>query len=532
MDGPLEEQLLERLEEELLTRSDLIRWTAGAAAGVGLLGAVPTALGARRPASVGRASATIAQIAFSSSSDSEGLDPSISDQNSDIFYLTHLYEPLLGIDMRFQPYPVLAESWEADRRVRKWVFRLRPGVRFHDGSRLTAKDVVFTLRRLVDPKSKSQLLSRLGGSFDPSGVRAVNSRTVEITLKRPDSALPIALAARQALIVKRGTTTFDRNTAIGTGPFKLKSLTHGRSWELSKHRSYWRPGFPKLDGLRGVVIREQATKLQSVLTGASHMGDPIDFSAASTVGGRAQVLVQPNAAFFNIVMDAAKKPFDDERVTLAIKLATDRAAMLKAAFQGYASVASDAPTPANDPNFPPSIGVRKQNIARAKQLLSDAGYKDGVDLELFTTDTVGGQVAFAVAFAEVVRPAGIRIKINQWPSQTYWDEIFLHAPFYVSYYFRRYVPDALQFAFTSNAPFNDSHFKNATLDRLINQALATPDVAQQRALYRRALAIVSNQAGNMIPGMHHRLWVKSKALGGVKLDAARGALLGGAALRS
>jgi peptide/nickel transport system substrate-binding protein len=479
-----------------------------------------------------RASAAIAQIAFSSSSDSEGLDPSVSDQNSDIFYLSHIYEPLLGIDMQFRPFPVLAESWEADRRVRKWVFRLRSGVRFHDGSPLTAKDVAFTLRRLVDPASKSQLLSRLGGSFDPSGVRAVNSRTVEIALKRPDSALPIALAARQALIIKNGNRTFTRATAIGTGPFRLKSLSPGRSWELSKHRSYWRAGFPKLDALRGVVIREQATKLQSVLTGASQMGDPIDFSAASTVRGRAEVLVQPNAAFFNIVMDGTKKPFDDPRVTLAIKLATDRAAMLRAAFQGYASVASDAPAPANDPNFPPAIGVRRQNLARARQLLADAGHRDGVDLELFTTDTVGGQVAFAVAFAEVVRPAGIRVKINQWPSQTYWDEIFMKAPFYVSYYFRRYVPDALQFAFTSNAPFNDSRFKNPTLDSVVNKALATPSVAEQRALYRQGLGIVSNQAGNMIPGMHHRLWVKSKSLKGVRLDASRGALLGGASLSS
>jgi peptide/nickel transport system substrate-binding protein len=531
MDGPLEDQSPENFDDEFLTRSDLVRRTAGVAA-LGLFGTTPIALGASRPASVSRASATIAQIAFSSSSDSEGLDPSVSDQNSDIFYLSHIYEPLLGIDMKFRPYAVLAESWEADRRVTRWVFRLRPGVRFHDGSALTARDVAFTLRRLVDPKSKSQLLSRLGGSFDPAGVRAVNSRTVEIKLKRPDSALPIALAARQALIVKNGTTTFDKSTAIGTGPFKLKSLTPGRSWELSKHATYWRAGFPKLDGLRGVVIREQATKLQSVLTGASQMGDPIDFSAASAVKGRAEVLVQPNAAFFNIVMDATKKPFDDQRVTLAIKLATDRQAMLRAAFQGYASLASDAPTPASDPNFPPAIGVRKQNIARARQLLSDAGYANGVDLELYTTDTVGGQVAFAVAFSEVVRPAGIRIKINQYPSQTYWDEIYLHAPFYVSYYFRRYVPDALQFAFTSNAPFNDSRYKNPTLDSLVNRALATRDVAQQRALYRQALGLVSNQAGNMIPGMHHRLWVKSKALGGVRLDAARGALLGGASLRT
>src|SRR5215211_7123775 len=250
-----------------LTRRQLLKGAAGIAAGASVLGLAGCggdeggggAEGGTATGQVKRGG--ILQVSFSDSSTDESLDPAISELNNDSFYTGQIYEGLTVADTEWGVHPVLAEKWEPNEDASEWTFTLRQGVTFHDGTPFTSKDAAYSIGRLLDEDIGSPLFSRLQPSLDPDGIAAPDEQTLVLTLKRPDSLIPLALGARHAMVVKDGTTEFSVETAIGTGPFKVKSFQPGQSWEVEKNASYWEKGLPYLDGIRGAVIGEQSTKV-------------------------------------------------------------------------------------------------------------------------------------------------------------------------------------------------------------------------------------------------------------------------------
>jgi peptide/nickel transport system substrate-binding protein len=524
------------LEDQLrreLTRRQLLRGAAGIAAGasvLGLAGCGGDDEGGGTQTGAGEAAGDvkrggILQVSFSDSSTDESLDPAISELNNDSFYTGQIYEGLGVADTKWEVHPVLAESWEPNDDASEWTFTLRQGVQFHDGTPFSSKDAAYSIGRLLDEELGSPLFSRLQPSLDPDGIQTPDDQTLVLSLKRPDSLMPLALSARHAMIVKDGTSEFDVASAIGTGPFKVKSFQPGQSWEVEKNATYWEKGVPYLDGIRGVVVGEQSTKVQSVTSGEAHIADPIDYSAASTVsGGGASILEFPGATYLLIAMDQRKKPFNDERVVDAIKMAVDREQVLNAVFQGYGDVTGDVPVPPDDFYYPPDLETG-QDIEGAKQLLADAGYPNGIDVELHTSASYGGMVDLAVAFQQVVEPAGIRVKINQGSPDTYWDQVWLVKPMYVSYYTRRHPNEILSITYASNAPWNEAKLKNPTLDDLLAQGLRTTDREEQKQIYQDALREVADKHGTSIPAFVSKLWIKKDNVQGAELELSRGMLL-------
>ena len=523
-----------QLDEELtreLTRRQLLKGAAGIAAGASVLGLA--GCGGDEGTGVGTDGATgttavkrggIMQVSFSDSSTDESLDPAISELNNDSFYTGQIYEGLTVADTEWGVHPVLAEEWESNEDATEWTFTLRQGVTFHDGTPFTAQDAAYSIGRLLDEDVASPLFSRLEPSLDPDGISASDDATLVLTLKRPDSLIPLALSARHAMIVKDGTADFSVANAIGTGPFKVKSFRPGQSWEVERNTSYWEQGLPYLDGIRGVVIGEQSTKVQSVVSGEAHIADPINYSAASTVTGNAELLEFSGATYLLVAMDQTKEPFNDERVVDAIKMAVDREQMLNAVFQGYGDVTADVPVPPDDFFYPTDLST-EQDIEGAKALLAEAGYPDGIDVELNTSDSYGGMVDLAVAFQQVVEPAGIRVKINQGSPDTYWDQVWLVKPMYVSYYTRRHPNEILSVTYASNAPWNECKLKNPELDDLLSEGLRTTDRDAQQQIYQDALRQVNDKHGTSIPAFVSKLWVKKNNVRGEELELSRGMIM-------
>ena len=460
----------------------------------------------------------VLQIAISDTGGpKENLDPAVQTNVNDAIYTDLLYDALTAQNEKWEVTPVLAESFESNADVTEWTFKLRQGVQWHDGKPFTSKDAAYSIGRHLDKKTGSPLLDRLSPTLEKAGIQTPDDNTLVFKLKRPDSLLPLTLSTRHARLVQAGTTDFSKG--IGTGPFTLKSFKPARSWEVTKNPNYWEKGVPYLDGARGVIITEQSTKVQSVLSGDSHITDPIDFSAAATVKGNpnAQLMEFKNATYLLVAMDQTKPPFDDERVRMAMKIAVDRERVVNSAFAGYGTVTSDVPVPADDPFFPDEVGVRKQDIEEAKRLLAEAGHPDGIDVELITSQAFAAMVDLAVAYAQVVEPAGIRVKIKQWPADTFWDQVWLVKPMYTSYYTRRHPNEALSITYTSNAPWNESKLKSNELDQLVAKGLGTTDREEQTQAYQDALEIVANEAGTAIPAFINRLHVAKKNVQGVEL---------------
>ncbi len=463
----------------------------------------------------------ILQFAVTDAAPDEVLDPALTEITDDAAIGAALYEGLVRYDANWDVMPVLAESWDAAPDGSEWTFTLREGVKFHNGATLNAEDVGYSIGRNLDEDLGSAVFARMSGSLDKSGIKPIDDRTITFQLKRPDSLFTLAVGARQGHVVPAGTTDFSDGN--GTGPFTLVSFDPGRRWEVERNPDYWNSPLPHLDGVRGVAIPEQATKVQSVVSGDSHLGDRMDAALAATVEAspNAKILVAEAQNYLVISMDSSQEPFGDPRVQLAVKLATDREKLLEIAQQGYGSVTSDVPVPADDPFFPSTVGVRTQDIEGAKRLLAEAGHPDGIDLTLYTSDVFGGLVDMAVAFKEVVAPAGIRVEVVKHPAETYWDQVWLVKPMYTSYYNRRHPNEALNLVYVSNATWNEPQYKSQKLDDLVAQGLATTDPEEQQRIYSEALELVANEAGTMIPYFINTLWPAKANLEGIILDPQR-----------
>src|SRR5262249_18417917 len=160
----------------------------------------------------------------------------------------------------------------------EYVFTLRDGVHFHDGSALTAADVAYTVARLLDPKYGSPALSLLRGWISSDGIEAAGPRTIRVTLLQPARFFLVPPADKNLRIVKMGWTLADGDPA-GTGAFRVKRFVPGEIFEADRNPHYWDGDRPYLDGIRIVTIGEQNTKLQSVLSGDSHLADGVEFSS-------------------------------------------------------------------------------------------------------------------------------------------------------------------------------------------------------------------------------------------------------------
>ena len=139
-----------------------------------------------------------------------------------------------------------------------------------------------------------------------------------------------------------------------------------------------------------------------------------------------------------------------------------------------------------------------------------------------TSDSYGGMVDLAVAFQQVVEPAGIRVKINQGSPDTYWDQVWLVKPMYVSYYTRRHPNEILSVTYASNAPWNECKLKNQELDDLLSEGLKTTDREAQQQIYQDALRQVNDKHGTSIPAFVSKLWIKKTNVQGEELELSRG----------
>jgi peptide/nickel transport system substrate-binding protein len=471
-----------------------------------------------------------AQVAAGDASSSENLDPQRPWNQNNGIYVQLAWETLVLADSAYNLSPVLATSWSSDSSLKEWTFKLRTGVKFHDGSPLTAQDVVWSIRRILQPSLASPLLGPLGAVLDASNVKAMDAHTVVAKLSHPDAYFPVIFSSTGSEIVKAGQDKFPLSQAYGTGPFRFTSFEAGQGWAVVRNTNYWQPGLPYLDGVRGVSIPDPTALVQAVTSGASDLTTSIAFSQIPVVqsGGAAKVLTAP--AFFDnyIIMNARHKPFDDVRVRQAVKLADNRHEILKTAYQGNGVLTTDTPCPSTDQLYPAALGVRPQEIAQAKALLAQAGFPHGLDLTLYTSDLLGGMVDEAVALSQAVAPAGIRISIKQHPAATYFEQIWLHEGFYTSWVPRAHPAIRVAQAYTSNAGWPETQIPHTQTDALLASAISTSDPGEQKARMGTLLTWMANNDG-YLSACFEDLAVASKTqLHGVEFPLGKG----GAALRS
>jgi peptide/nickel transport system substrate-binding protein len=429
------------------------------------------------------------------------LDPAFSQDDADAARVSMVYERLVRLDEDFAPQPQLAVSWSSNATGGEWTFKLRPGVRFHDGEAFAAKHVLYTYRRLLDPATGSPARPALS-AIDPAGIEATDDLTVRFRLAAPLVEFPAYLANRFTYIVRQGLPPDDyRTRGIGTGPFKVRHFTPGEDPSVFvRNDDYWQPGLPKVDGVELRSIPDGASQIAAIEAGQIDLTWDLPRVGLARLGADPEVkIVSVRSPFaMSLSMWTDTPPFDDVRVRRALKCVVDREKFVKLVYGGHARIAGDNPVAPwvryglNDPPPPRDIG-------RAKALLAEAGHANGLDIELHTSSAVIGFIEMATLFQAEAREAGVNVKIVTSPPGEYWHDVWLKQPFGCSAWSGRTADEALSVPYLSNSQWNDTHWRRPDYDALIAEARRTVNDAKRTELYCQAQRMLRDDGGCLLP---------------------------------
>ena len=410
-----------------------------------------------------------------------------------------------GLDGK--PAPDLALSWTANATATEWTFKLRDGVTFHNGKPFTAADAVYSLKRVQDPKMDSPARAAIR-MIDK--IEAVDAKTVKMTLAAPYADLPLILTDYRLMMIPDGSGDTIKTTGIGTGPFKLEKFDAQGTTTLVANMNYF-DGPPGVAKVEIIGIPDAQARFQAL------MGKQVDMLPTSITPQQRTLLERSGGFSFQnvstgnwrgIVFRTDVKPFNDVRVRKAIRLAVDRKAMLDLAAGGLGSLSCDTPVgPADQYRWHSTCN---QDIPKARALLAEAGYPTGIDLEIPVSTVEGVWPAMAEVFQQQVAAAGIRAKIVQVPSDGYFNEIWMKRPVSMTRWNQRPADSALNEIYRTGATWNESFFKDAKFDAMVDDARRELNFDKRKAKYQQAQEYLWENSGTLV-GFHATLNVATTA---------------------
>ncbi|HUG35620.1 MAG TPA: ABC transporter substrate-binding protein [Candidatus Limnocylindrales bacterium] len=411
-----------------------------------------------------------------------------------------------------QVVPGLAESWTISRDGLAYTFKVRKGIKFHDGTPLNAAAVAFSIERQINPEHPANKLGKypFAGFFfgNVKAVEAVDDSTVRFVLKEPRASFLAVLTSGAASIVsptavlKAGADYPLR--PVGTGPFRFLSWDRGQRVILERNRDYWK--FPvKLDRVIYRPIVEDQARLTELMTGGLDLivGVPADFVAQIEASPRLGLLKQVGAHVWYLGINNQKKPFDDKRVRQALNYAINKDALVRDVLKGTGAV-SRGPVLPGTWGADPAIKAYPYDPARAKKLLAEAGYPNGFSTTLWVPESGSGMqspVAMSTVMQSNLRAVGVNVTLQtmEWGAflaklRTKEQELFA-----LSWMAGTEDPDMVMYPllhssqWTPNGP-NRALYKNERFDALLAEARHVTDQGKRAELYREAQRILVDDA--------------------------------------
>ncbi|MEE9215880.1 MAG: ABC transporter substrate-binding protein [Anaerolineales bacterium] len=449
-------------------------------------------------------------------------DPAFISSDSEVLFANHVYDYLVDINPQNQIIPRLASEWSVSDDGLVYTFTLEEGVTFHDGSPLTPEDVVWTLDRLRDEDIGSPT-SDLYANIE--AVEGVGDNQVRFTLDTPNPFFLFDLSDNHALILKAGTE--DPATEFnGTGPFKVESYSAEDRIVLIANEDYFVEGVPSLAGMEIVFFNEDTAKADALRSGQIdlmlRMSTALFESLKDAPGVETYDI--PTNGFDLIRLRSDRAPGNDPRVIQAFKLATDRDEILELVQQGYGAVGRDSPIgPLYADYYSEAVQIPERDVEAARALLSEAGYEDGLKMELHTPDT-GGRPDLGAVLKEQWREAGIDIDVIVEPESVYYgDEGWLEVDLGITGWGSRPIPQFyLDVMLKCGAVWNESHFCDAEFDGLTDIAGSTLDEAERTAAYQDIQRILIERGPVIIPYYFAQFGAIREGFDGFELKAFAG----------
>jgi peptide/nickel transport system substrate-binding protein len=496
--GPLQEHVIDEFVAGRLSRRDFLRRGSAIGLSMPLLGGILAACGSSggtgaSPTPQGKAGGTIkAGILVPAAA----INPiTIADQGG-LELLGNVGEFLVFSDQHGKYHPWLATSWKANADASVWTFKIRQGVKYNDGTPMTVDDVVYSFKTQSDPKSKANALSVFGGILSPDGVQKVDDTTVAFHLDAPDGGFVDAVSEDNynMVVVPKG---FDydkyQESWPGTGRFMKDSYTPSTGATLVRNPHYWgQKALPSK--VEFTFYPEEAPMAAALQAGSIDCLDQFSVANSPQLLSGFNVIAIKAATHRQLSMRCDMHPFTSNLVRQAIAYTLDRPAMVQALFKGYAQVGNDSPFAPNFRSTDPDVPQRTKNLAKAKQLLAQAGVPNGFKTPLIT-ETTQEMPHLAQIVKQSAAQIGVDIKLTiETPTKYYGEAVFgksdwLDGEMSLVDYGARPIPNVylaapLQSinAKTGSGSWNAAHFNNPTYDKLSKDFVAAVDLTTQRKI--------------------------------------------------
>ena len=455
------------------------------------------------------------RAAFAGGGASETLDPHLANLFADVARAKALYDKLADYGADLSAQPRLATKWEANKTLDRWQVTLREAT-FHDGSPVTAADVLYSYRRIADPDQAFRAKASLD-PIDLDASRATGQRSIEFVLKRPTAEFPNILAAFGAYIVPEGAKDFD-GKPIGSGPFRLVSFAPGRSAVFRRHDDYWE-GAPHLDELELVVANEESARVNALLGGQIEYAHELNPTTARAHEGRGQIEIVRlrGSAMQAFCMKTDRAPFDDKRVREAFFLIADRQELVDGALSGAGVVGNDLFGKGYE-YYADSLPQREQDLDKARALLKQAG-AEKLRVTLDTSAVAAGFTEAAGIFRDQAAKAGVTIDVKMGSKDSYWSDILDNGTLCCYRSGAMPIEAHISQRLLTDSTTNATKWRHKDFDALYQQAQSTRDKTERAVVYDRMQRRLYAEGGFLVWGFADWIIGTSGNVKGVETEA-------------
>ena len=428
--------------------------------------------------------------------------------------LFNIFEGLVKPNSDGEMIPAVAEKYTLSEDGTTYTFTLREGVKFHNGQTVTAEDVVYSINRCAAvPEGQEKPLVAAFSAV--KSVEALDEKTVAVTIAQRDLEF---ISYMTAAIIPADYENQD-TAPVGTGPFRFVSRTPQQDFVMERFEDYW--GAPAWLDKVTYKICENADALVMNLNGGSiDLCAHLTSAQASQLNQNFQVLEGTMNLVQAIYLNNQAKPFDNQLVRQALCYAIDRQGIMDMVADGHGTAVGSSIYPAFTKYFLPELVDKyPHDMAKAKELLAQAGYPDGFDMTISVPNNYQPHMDTAEVVAEQLREAGINVTIQPVEWSTWLDTIYNGRQFQatvVGVDAANMTARAMLERFTSDYGKNFINYNNPAYDALFQQAINAQDEATQTDLYKQMETMLADTAANVYIQDLCDLVAMRQDLGGLK----------------
>lgn len=480
------------------------------------------------------------------------LDPAQAIMALDGFIICNIHETLTWHDLSAKLGPKLALSWEPAEDGRVWTFKLRPDVKFHDGTPFDSAAVKHHFTRLKDPATKSKRVTKVSRL---ASIETPDPMTVRFLMNEPYAMWPVTIRDAFASIVSptavRRAEDEERERAsresrspelaiayhgapVGTGPYKFAKFEPERFVRLTRNPDHRDAAQHRFEEVEFRVVREPTTRVIFLEQGKLDVADLLfAHTDVAEKSGRVKVMKEPFLALRYVGLNNMKPPFDDIRVRRAVNMAVDREALVKHALRGNA-LAARGLIPPGVPGAANDLPWFDHDPEAARRLLREAGHAGGVDVTMWAIDD-SLDTSLAVVMASQLAEVGVRVAIKRFDRATYWQQFDAYQTntggwfptkagvfdmFVAGWVGGEHPHGYLDPLFRSTSASNSAFYKNPEVDRLIGDSLKGTDETARLAVYRKLQETIVADAPWLFAYFPRTLWGVNPKLEGVRIHPA------------